>query len=245
MAFKFIFFTIAFLFSITIQVTPPKVVVYTESYCPDCVRFEMGSFNEFINNPSRSLLAESIEIIPFGNAHELPDSTESNRKFSCQHGEKECYGNKVENCVQSIFGETYDEKFLVCISQQLQESGYSSDFNALTAKCEGEQANVDKIIECAKGKTGDELLHQAALKTGDHQYVPYILINGAHDEKTQGLAEQSLVKFLCQYNGLVGKVEGCKNALEENVEIKEALEITERCINNEFFNMISPSFLSR
>lgn len=222
-------FVILFLLIIvtTNQIDPPRVVVYTESYCPDCVQFEINSFNEFINNPSRNLLAKEIVIVPFGNARELPDSKEGARKFSCQHGEKECYGNKVENCVRDIFGAVYDEKFLVCISQNLLESGYSSDFDVLTAKCVTSKVDVDKIVDCARGEKGGELLHIAAQNTGDHKYVPYILVNGVHDEKIQTLAEQNLVNFLCTYNNLVGKVEGCMKTT-----LQDMIEMNGKCMNN-------------
>lgn len=185
----------------------PKITVYTESYCPGCISFEEHGYKELLNNPSKDLLVSNFDIVVFGNAHELPESKEGNRKFTCQHGDKECFGNKVDNCVQHYLDSYSAGQFLVCAGTKVLNSGY--DYNKAIDDCLSGNKEIDKIKSCSNSQEGDEYQHLAAQKTGDHKYVPYILLNDKHTEDLQQKIQKDLVGFLCEYNDLVGKVEGC------------------------------------
>ena len=81
----------------------PKIQVYIESLCPDCVNFITKSFKDFYDQVSKPNLAE-IEFIPFGNAEEAYNETTGKWDFTCQHKENECYGNLIETCVIQNLG---------------------------------------------------------------------------------------------------------------------------------------------
>lgn len=177
---------------------PPSIKVYAESLCPDTINFIVNSFGGFREFKDRSKLLKSIDFIIFGNASEDPESTEGNRKFKCQHGDKECYGNKLQNCSNKYLPSDLYEEYLICFSRSVKLVGRDkADLNIITAECS--EASKE-IIECANSSEGDELLHNAGLNTGSHNYVPYIIVNDKYNINYQKEAESNLLKFLCDYS---------------------------------------------
>eukprot|EP00340_Litonotus_pictus_P003780 CAMPEP_0170520248 /NCGR_PEP_ID=MMETSP0209-20121228/5500_1 /TAXON_ID=665100 ORGANISM="Litonotus pictus, Strain P1" /NCGR_SAMPLE_ID=MMETSP0209 /ASSEMBLY_ACC=CAM_ASM_000301 /LENGTH=164 /DNA_ID=CAMNT_0010806437 /DNA_START=123 /DNA_END=614 /DNA_ORIENTATION=- len=161
------------------------------------------SFNNFHYTASRDLLASKVEVINYGNAKELSDSKPNDRKFRCQHGEKECVGNTIENCAQDILGEYEGDSFTICFMGSIFKAGKEeADLNSITAQC---STRSEDILACSNSTYGQELVHKAATRTGDHTGVPFVLINGKQNDQ----AVQNLTKFLCEYNNLVGKVQEC------------------------------------
>lgn len=68
------------------------------------------------------------------------------------------------------------------------------------------QIPIEAIMECAKGKMGENLLYSSALLTDRlnpaKNYVPWIVINGVHTDEIQTRAETDLVKLICDlYKG--------------------------------------------
>ena len=59
------------------------------------------------------------------------------------------------------------------------------------------------IETCVSGPQGNSLEHQMAVKTNalkpQHQYVPWVTLNGKHTEKLQREAENNLLKLVCKY----------------------------------------------
>lgn len=195
--------------------SPPQLTVYVESLCPDTMKFETTSFKDFFNNPSKADLVSGIEFIPFGNASESEGSKEGKRIFTCQHGEKECYGNKIQNCV--IKHEyTQSQDFLMCFASHVLKVGRdAADLDQITNDCLDNSA-AQEVLDCAKGVEGGELLHESGLKTGSHNYIPYIIVNGEHTQEIQDFAEFNLVGYLCKFNDLEGKVPGCTASFTQN-----------------------------
>ena len=197
--------------------SPPNIIIYSESLCPDCYNFYTKQLKKLISNPDIEKLINSIESISFGNASELPDSIPGNRIFNCQHGKLECHGNKLQNCYADRLKSKSDnainlklENLTVCFMENTRKA--ETGLDSIILKClKDEPELANNIIECANSTEGDELLHIAAEKTGKHDYVPYYIINGEHDEDTQNEIDTDIVKFLCKYNDLVDKVEGCKS----------------------------------
>ena len=56
-----------------------------------------------------------IEIIPYGNAKEVYDSTLGKYTFTCQHGDNECYGNLIMTCSLNILGRIKGQLNLICL----------------------------------------------------------------------------------------------------------------------------------
>ncbi|KAL0901608.1 hypothetical protein ABMA27_006826 [Loxostege sticticalis] len=156
----------------TEQTNRPTLQLYYESLCPDCIEFDSSQFRKVV-----VLLHEYLDIhtYPYGNARTRKHS-DGTVEVTCQHGPKECYGNKLHGCALDIIANATEALlFNACMIQQ-RSNDESAD------KC-GEQMSiaVDLIKECAKGKKGtDLLLHygEESEKVG-FNYVPYVLLNGA------------------------------------------------------------------
>ncbi|XP_048002282.1 GILT-like protein 2 isoform X2 [Leguminivora glycinivorella] len=98
----------------------------------------------------------------------------------CQHGEKECYGNKLHACAIDIVKDmTVAEPYISCMMNGTWGGGGSTDMDA--TKC-GDLMKIDSkpIIECAKGKKGEELLEYYGKETEKVKFhgVPAVRING-------------------------------------------------------------------
>lgn len=182
-----------------------KVTIYTESYCPDCIDFEQGNYSNYMLNPSKEDLCE-IEFIVFGNAEELPDSKLNERKFKCQHGDIECYGNIVSNCAQKYLSLNNFDDFLICSGENILEQ---KDFNYSINKCILDNDVKNYIINCSNSDEGKELLHIAGLNTKKHDHVPYILVDNEYDIQLENSALKNFNNFICELTDSIGKVDGC------------------------------------
>lgn len=205
-------FLVIFLVSSTFASKPAKLQVYVESLCPDTINFEVNQLKKLIKSDNRDELASSIEIIPFGNAKETTTQEQDNkslkRTFECQHGEKECYGNKLQNCAFKYTSFTEAFEYTFCFSKLVKDVGRdNADLNKITQAC---SFKYEKLIYCANSTEGDDLLHEAGLKTKEHNYIPYIIIDDKHTPEIQSLAEFNLIDFLCKYNDLVNKIPACQ-----------------------------------
>ena len=145
-----------------------KASLYYEAYCPGCEYLIKNELKEFHDMPDMMAITD-LELVPYGNAHVI---TRDPPTFQCQHGDKECYGNWVELCGQKHFPEKSWE-FILC-----EET--STDFSDEgIKKCATEAGiNADEILECAKGPEGPKLHLEAADKTPDHEWVPWMVIDG-------------------------------------------------------------------
>ena len=130
-----------------------------------------------------------LDLVPYGNAHVL---TRDPPTFRCQHGDEECYGNWVELCAQKYNPANW-WNFILCeeASEQFDDEGVK--------KC-AEQAgiNAEEILTCAHGTEGPLLHLEAADKTpADHKWVPWVVVDGVHDEYVENLILNDMLDYLC------------------------------------------------
>lgn len=206
----------AFIFNLllTLAITqnaPPKITVYGESLCPDCVNFFLPSYKEFHNNPSKNQLVESFEYLAFGNAKEYFDYSTNRYIFYCQHYENECFGNTLEVCAIDILGQEKGLDYTICLFEQVRYYSYNTNFISATETCLPDASQRKSITDCAYGEKGNHLQHVVAQKTGYHNHVPYVLVNGQYNPEYESQIINNMVGFLCWYNDLVDKVEGCSS----------------------------------
>ncbi|XP_047984793.1 uncharacterized protein LOC125225227 [Leguminivora glycinivorella] len=152
--------------------------IYYEAMCPYCIDEYTEILPEIIDKLGAYI---NLKTYPYGNSNK----TEKNGKtvIECQHGPKECYGNKLHACAIDVLKDTTQYvKYIACMmSGQEDGSGGSNDKGA--TEC-GKQMGIDatKIIECAKGEKGEKLLEQYGEETDyeapDKRGVPWSLING-------------------------------------------------------------------
>ncbi|XP_068625137.1 gamma-interferon-inducible lysosomal thiol reductase-like [Battus philenor] len=151
------------------------IQVYYECLCPGCIQFDTGAFASTVRK-----LYEHLDIYtyPYGNAKTFIH--DGKYQFKCQHGPKECYGNKLHACaIDLLNNETQALLFNSCMMTPRNNSRGSDDESA--DRC-GEKQDIDvtTIKECAKGDRGSQLLKHYGdeSKKAHFKYVPYILING-------------------------------------------------------------------
>ena len=164
-----------------------KASLYYEAYCPGCEYLIKNELKEFHDMPDMMAITD-LELVPYGNAHVI---TRDPPTFQCQHGDKECYGNWVELCVQKHF---YEQSWNYILCQE-----DSVDFSDEGIKKCATEAGIDGdvILECAKGTEGPKLHLEAADKTPDHKWVPWVVVDG----KLMG-EEDNFLKMVCDaYQG--------------------------------------------
>jgi hypothetical protein len=69
-----------------------KVGVYYETLCPDSRKFIIDQFASAF--PKVINLIE-VKFVPFGFGNKTVNQTDGSISFECQHGEQECWGNKL------------------------------------------------------------------------------------------------------------------------------------------------------
>jgi len=148
----------------------------------------------------------NVEMLPYGNA-------QGTTKVQCQHGPQECAFNMIEACgIEHLKDAGLYMPFIFCIE--------GSD-NTLTPaqvieKC-APHSFMGSITTCfgdGKGTDGSALIAQIAAKTKplNHQYTPWVLINGNHSVA----AENNLEKAICTAYTGSSKPAACAKHAEDN-----------------------------
>lgn len=183
------------------------VYVYYESLCPDSARF----VNEQLYNVASSKEFKKfleLHLIPYGKSSYTTQGSEV--KFTCHHGENECYGNKVHACaIQHIQGNSYQPdisredltlNYVNCLMHlaQLKDGAFP------TKRC-ADEMKIDQwqqIIDCANSTEGSQLLKQHGDTTKKLQdplkSVPTIAFKQTYDEELQKLSVSSFRHALCK-----------------------------------------------
>ncbi|XP_049879227.1 GILT-like protein 2 [Pectinophora gossypiella] len=146
-----------------------KVDLFYESLCPDCIA-DYPQFPPVVKKLHNYI---NLQTYPYGNAKMYEDNGKTIVK--CQHGERECYGNKLH----------------ACAIDQLKDVQKYVDFNAcMMAKRSDDDAadecgelykvDANAIKTCAKGARGHELLVYYGRESEkiNYNYVPYVLVDG-------------------------------------------------------------------
>ena len=174
----------------------PKIQVYIESLCPDCINFITKSFKDFYDEVKKPNLVD-IEFIPFGNAHEVYNTSTQKYDFTCQHGDNECYGNLVETCAINILGRVKSYGTILCIETNIAR--FQKNFDDTLEYClSNDQENLKEIKECISSDLGNFYEHQMAQKTDPgHLWVPWVVVDGYHDENIENEIIESLINYVC------------------------------------------------
>ena len=188
-----------------------QISLFTESLCPYCIQVLTTSVANAVNAPGFFDMVD-FQIYPYGNAREI--QLGSNWTFTCQHGPNECYGNSLENCAKVYYSPADFWNWLICVEAGVESTG-NFDISGLTCS---QQLNLDfnTVQNCAGDSQGNALVHDAALITENlnepHTYVPWIVVNGDHNEVDEEDIFDSLLKFVCNnYQGT--KSSACSSSI--------------------------------
>jgi interferon gamma-inducible protein 30 len=186
-----------------------RIEMYTESLCPDCIQFLSTSAVTAFNTKDFALIAD-IYLYPYGNARESQSG--SKWVFTCQHGDNECVGNLMESCALNLTGKQNGLAFVLCVEANLDN--YSQDFTQAGTYCAGLfGVNMNDVNDCMQGDLGNQIQHDIAVQTENlqpsHQYVPWVVVNGAHDTNVENQVLSDMLTYVCQsYQGSV-KIDAC------------------------------------
>lgn len=173
-----------------------KLGVYMESLCPDSKRFFLKQLV-----PTYRLIGNIIEptIIPFGHARVL-----GNNKMVCQHGKKECEGNRRMACIQSRSTSCKEQiETIACLFE-----AKDSVEDCIKKNMPG--SNYEDIETCTSSDESYKMMVEAEKETGRVGYVPHLTVDGKYDHQIQEGAEFDLKNFICNhYNGT--KPEECQH----------------------------------
>ena len=186
-----------------------QIELYYESQCPGCRETITSSFKEAFHAEGFGKMA-TVSWFPFGNAKET--NTESPYEFQCQHGPSECNYNLIEACIlKKISCPMQQFELINCIESNDEDRNPKPDrYAQVLIGCSMlagvEKSVIESIHECAEGPEGNALMHDLAAKTAaldpPHKYVPWIVVNGKHDDKMQDEIMTSLLKYVCDnYKG--------------------------------------------
>lgn len=174
-----------------------KLGVYMESLCPDSRRFFLDQLV-----PTHRQIGQALELklVPFGHARVV-----GNNKMVCQHGSRECEGNRRMACllVRSS-NQTEIVETLGCLFRSEVTPKECCQQNMPSV-------NFDEVEKCKEGDESYQLMTKAEKDTGRLNYVPHLTVDNQASDEIQDRAERHLKEFMCeQYKGTT-PLEPCKD----------------------------------
>ena len=139
--------------------------------------------------------------MPFGNAEEKFNNESHRWEFSCQHKENECYGNLMQTCAINLMGVEGSYDLIICLFNHIFE--YDKNFDKTLDFCVNSELHYEsyiqsEILSCTQSDIGNEYQHQMAQKTGKHNHVPWIIVDGEYDLDVENKIIDSLIDFICK-----------------------------------------------
>ncbi|XP_054275890.1 GILT-like protein 1 isoform X2 [Macrosteles quadrilineatus] len=177
-----------------------KITVYYETYCPDSIGFIqkqltplMGEFNKYPD-------WLEIDLVPFGFAKEV-----AHLEFECQHGPKECLGNKLNACaIKSLVTHSKKPHYLKLINFIYCTMNAENQIKAAYKCAQQTSVNYARMIRCYVDGTGDKLIEDYGYRTAalnpTLSWVPTIVFNDVFNKTESDEAQQNLYGVVCRYN---------------------------------------------
>lgn len=176
---------------------PIQLGVYFESLCPDSKRFFLDQLIPAYNDIGGIM---QLNLVPFGHARVLGPN-----KMICQHGARECDGNRLMACIATQPGATD--------KNSLETIGCVFESKNAPEECVNKYLGADSYSEVEKCKNSTDsyrLMVTYAAETGRPSYVPHLKFNGEHSEAIQEGLEFNLKRYVCEhFNGT--KPNGCND----------------------------------
>jgi len=175
-----------------------KVAVYFEALCSDSVTF----FRDQLV-PTHELLGDIIdlELIPFGKASASPYLSDGRVQFAleCQHGARECAGNRVMACAGHVLGRGAARGVLACMMAQRDPSSAGEQCTVAAGLPWGE------VGRCSRSRLGNALLYLHGRRTADLRprltFVPTVTINGHYSRASLPQVLDGLLAAVCAAYG--------------------------------------------
>ncbi|VEN48097.1 unnamed protein product [Callosobruchus maculatus] len=136
----------------------------------------------------------NLDLVPFGWA-KVREIDPYTHNITCQHGEKECYGNRIHACALYLYQLDKSLKFINCTLSYINPVA-----DDVIEKCTKiARISADKLQECQMTK-GNSLLVNNGLKSDfHHKYMPAISFNGHFDESIQSQVWHNFSSVILQH----------------------------------------------
>jgi len=180
----------------TINADPVEVTLYYEALCPYCQRFIQGQlYPTFQRLKDTGIL--KVKLYAHGNAYE--SWTGTRWSYRCQHGTRECDLNRFTTCAADQLNDGELLSFVHC----LENNPHVEDGKKCLQEVGGDWLGG---YECYNSDFGYNLQHQIAVKqkalSPRLRFVPWILVNGYHDDNVQGAVQRNMLSYVCNaYRG--------------------------------------------
>ncbi|KAH6935956.1 hypothetical protein HPB50_011690 [Hyalomma asiaticum] len=172
--------------------TSINLTLFYEGLCPDCHDFFLDQLWPTYNKLEEYM---HVDLVPFGKAEvKVVNDTVT---FECQHGPQECYVNQVQTCaVKYVHPVRKLLDFVACMYRQ-------DDPTTAGQPCAKKVGTYWPVLDkCSRGPEGMKLFKEMGERTQSlkppMKWVPYVQINGAHDDAMEGLVEKDLFGFTCK-----------------------------------------------
>ncbi|XP_077295727.1 gamma-interferon-inducible lysosomal thiol reductase-like protein [Arctopsyche grandis] len=176
-----------------------EVAVYYEALCPDSRHFFVHHLEHTHPKLKDDLF---LNLIPYGKAKTFTNS-DGGFDFECQHGEMECYANKIHACAIEAISDLSEQLSLVTcmIKDNLDPEG------ALT-RCASKELQPT-ILTCAKGTQGAILLkkHGEFTELIKPTFIPTVFVDGLKGDQAALL--KNFLSEVCKYYPSGKKPSGC------------------------------------
>lgn len=184
-----------------------QVQVYYETLCPDSIKFITTQLYPAYTTLGPEIL--KLELIPYGHASE--DDSNGTRVFTCQHGPRECFGNKIHACAINLYSIENVTNFVYCSERS---NDPANDTN-LEQCAHNAGLSWPKIQECFTSGKGDDLLSANGNKTDlvKPVFIPTIVLNGKFNQTYQ---DESIVDFESLICNVTGSPNQCKSGTNKN-----------------------------
>ncbi|KAJ8985067.1 hypothetical protein NQ317_019750 [Molorchus minor] len=190
-------------------IDPIKVSVYYETLCPDSRTFIAVKLHPNYQDIANYV---NLELIPYGKA--IHSKTNGVYKFSCQHGQSECQGNKYHSCVLSMNNEAQTNVDIIDCIMRTRNPSLLTNVESCARKFKVDDNGINRIRSCSSSEEGERLLAENGDKTWKLEpsisFVPTVVYNDVYDKNSQ---DQSLIDFVAV---VCSKINGSKPSICDN-----------------------------
>jgi hypothetical protein len=198
---------------------PVKVQTYTEALCNGCGHFMLESLIPTYEKLGGDVIA--LEWVPFGNAK----ISDADHTLECQHGAGECDANSWEQCAVHVYQDKPQVymNMLKCLETTLPMGHQDEPFDeSVFHKCVDCCEDFTILKECHDNPMlAWQLQLQASQATpDDHQYVPWVVVNGNFFD----VETDDLLQVICkEYTAGGGSHPSCDDTTSTTTEVQLTL----------------------
>lgn len=164
---------------------PVKIEIFYETMCPACKYLLTQQLGAMYAENSTIPSWVELHLYPFGNG--AVESAQAPYSFKCQHGEEECWGNKLHSCMVRHLG---DAKLYVPLTICIAYNDQIPMVSAFQACAQRYSINVDAVANCTLSTQADVDMFALSQRTMSLEppleHTPWILINGVHIPEAEG-----------------------------------------------------------